>query len=152
MCGRTFVHKGVLVLVIRVSEGSIPDDVFEACMAGMKRFASTQRRTPFNYHLVLDLHRTISIPMENMITLNQHLVKKEHILRPNLVSATYIVQGRMMAKIMESMFSMFGTWVTSQTLECYPNGSTDDSGHGIPECVLPKVLDFMQSEALQKGL
>lgn len=152
MCGRTFIHNGILVLVIRVSDGTIPDDVFDGCMSGLKRFASIQKHTPFKYHLVMDLHRTISLPMDRMVMFNQYLVKKERVMRPNIVSVTYIVQGRITAAAIDSMFSMFGTWVQSKTLECYPNGKHgDDDSHGIPANVLQKVLDFMDNEVLRKA-
>ena len=153
MCGRTFIHNGILVLVIRVTDGTIPDEIFDGCMAGLKRFASIQKQAPFKYHLVMDLHRTISLPVERMVTLNQYLLKKERVFRPNLVSTTYIVQGRITAGVIDSMFSMFGTWVKSKTLECYPtNGKHEhDDSHGIPANLLQGVLDFMDTEVLRKA-
>ena len=151
MCGRTFVHNGVPVLVIRVSDGTVPDEVFEACMTAFRRFVTAQKQTPFRYHLVMDLHRTLSLPMDRMVAINTYLARKERVLRPSLASTTYLVQGRLAANAVEAMFTMFGMWGRNHTVHCHPDPATDGAGHGIPDAVSGRVFEFMDNEAPRKG-
>lgn len=150
MCGRTFTHKGILVVVIRVSKGTVSD--FDSFMVAVKRFVGALKSNPQKYHMIIDCHRTVDLPIDRMAEINVYLQKKERHVRPNVLSSSYIVQGRAAASIVDTMFSMFGSWTHNKTFECYPNKNTDDNhGHGIPDAVLPKLLEFMDTAAPQKA-
>ena len=151
MCGRTFMHKGVLVLVIRITAETIADAVFEMCMSGVKRFCKTMKTEPIKYHLVLDFHRTLTFPMERMIQLNQYLATKEKYMKPYVQTTSYIVQGRLTISMIETMFTMFQAWSSYKIFQCYPTQTTDDQGHGIPSDMFANVAQFMDSVVPQKA-
>lgn len=150
MCARRFVHNGIVVFVVRVSDGTIPDDVFDKCMASVSRFVRHMKADPERYHLVIDVHRTLDFPMERIGAFNAYLQKKEKYLKPYIASATYLVQGQLTATLIETMFSMSGTWAPTKTITCHRMVNANDADH-IPSSVQNDVFAFMDSAALQKG-
>lgn len=147
-CGRVWRHATAgLVLVVRISSTDVTDATLARIRGVIKRFAAHLRDAPEPFHLVFDLHRTLEIPMDRLMELNEYVTKKEKYFRPSIRSTTYVVQGRIVAAAIEAMLGMFEKWRPRQILMHYPSAKDDEGGCDLPPAIVPKVDAFVTKNA-----
>ena len=152
MRGFTTERNGVLIVIVRMTHDVISDDVYERLMVSMRRFVKMQKTSPIAFHLVIDTHRILSLPIDRIMHLNEYLTRKERYLCGQLLSTTYLVQGALLMHTLETLLQSMNSWSMHKTLKCTPTGTCQPAhdAHDIPADTYAQVLAFIDTVALPR--
>lgn len=148
--GLTTTRNGDLVILLQLRSGNVTDDDFNSTMNALRRFVQCMKKTPICYHMVVDTHRTLEMPVSEINTINTYLMRKERYLRNHVLSTTYLIQGRLSATFVQTMSTMFESWCPQKTIQLHPQqGSSGELG--LPEATTADVYAFMDSVRPPRG-
>ena len=140
----TFDHKGDLVILLRFLSETLTDDEEKKVLDALRTFVQFQKNTPKRYHMIIDTHAVLVFPMERIINIYNFIARKEKYLRPHAISTSYILQGKVAEMALSTLNTMFETWTTNTTFQCFPS-TTCEKEREIPTEVYSKVIAFIDT-------
>ena len=140
----TFEHNGDLVIVLRFLAETLTDEEEQKIIEQLRGFVAFQKRTPRRYHMIVDTHKILVIPIERIVNIYNYIVRKEKYLREHAVTTSYVIQGKVAEMALSTLNTMFETWTTNTTFQCFPS-TTADHKHGIPCETFSKITAFIDT-------
>lgn len=143
----TLERNGELVIILRVMAETLTDDDEERIIAVLRRFVAHQKETPTRYHMVVDTHNVLVIPIERIVNLYNYLQRKEKYLRAHAGTTSYVIQGKVAEMALSTLNGMFDSWSETRTFQCYPTPGSS----AMPEATYAAILAFIDSAAPPKA-
>ena len=140
----TFDHKGDLVILLRFLSETLTDDDEKKIFDALRGFVQFQKNTPKKYHMIIDTHAVLVFPMERIINIYNFIARKEKYLRSHAISTSYILQGKVAEMALSTLNTMFETWTTNTTFQCFPSNACDKE-RGIPKEIYARVIAFIDA-------
>lgn len=148
--GETFEVGDELVICLHFESETLTDADEDAVMVPLRRFVAEQKKAPVRYHMILDTHRILTIPVDRIMHIYEYLGRKEKYLRDHSGTVSYIVQGRLAEAAIRTVNGMFDTWAdANRTFQCYP--TSGECTRGIPAQTYASVVEFIGSEGPRKA-